>query len=208
MFRSNTFLSKVVAGALGAVALTSIATAAPATFDIDSAHSSVQFSVRHLMISNVRGEFTKVTGTVVYDPDDLKASSVEAHIDISTINTREPKRDADLKGPEFFDAAKYPAMTFKSTELRRSSGKLQILGDLTMHGVTKPVVLDVDGPTQEIKDARGKTRFGASATTKINRTDWGLTWNRILETGGVTVGEEVTITLDIEAVKRISSGNN
>ena len=172
-----------------------------AEYQIDSAHSAAEFSVRHLMVSNVKGQFSKITGTLVYDPNNIEASKVEAVIDVSTVDTREPKRDGHLKSPDFFDAAKYPTMTFKSTGMKRDSGKLLLMGDLTMHGVTKPVTLTVDGPTPEIKDPQGNTRIGASATGQISRKDWGLVWNHSLEAGGVVVGDDVTITLDIEAIK-------
>jgi polyisoprenoid-binding protein YceI len=186
-----------------AFALVLAATAsAQSTYDIDSAHSSAQFSVRHLMISNVRGEFNKVTGTVVYDAANPAASKVDASIDVSTINTREPKRDAHLKSPDFFDAAKYPTMTFKSTQVRKTGGGLEVKGNLTLHGVTREVVLAVEGPTPEQKDPWGNLRVGATASTKINRKDFGLTWNQALETGGVMVGDEIAITIDLEAVKR------
>jgi polyisoprenoid-binding protein YceI len=183
------------------LALAVAAVAAPATYQIDSAHSSAQFSVKHLAVSNVRGQFSKVTGTVVFDPQNLGASKVDATVDVTTVDTREPKRDEHLKSADFFDAAKYPAMKFVSKQWYRDGGKLKIKGDLTLHGVTKEVVLDVDGPSAEVKDPWGNQRVGASATTKINRKDWGLTWNKALEAGGVLVGEEVTITLDIEAVR-------
>ena len=176
--------------------------AAPATYEIDPSHSAAHFSVRHLMISSVKGEFSKVAGTVVYDPTNLAASRIEATIDANSINTREAKRDAHLRGADFFDTAKYPTLTFKSKQFQRAGDKVQIKGDLTMHGVTKEVLLDVDGPTAEVKDPWGNVRLGASATTKVNRKDWGLTWNQALETGGVVVGDEVTITLDIEAVRK------
>ena len=176
--------------------------AAPATYQIDPSHSAAQFSVRHLMISSVKGEFTKMNGTIVYDPQNLAASRIEATIDANSINTREAKRDAHLKGADFFDTAKYPALTFKSKQFVRTGNKLQVKGDLTMHGVTKEVLLDVDGPTAEIKDPWGNARVGASATTKVNRKDWGLNWNQALEAGGVVVGDEVTITLDIEGVRK------
>lgn len=172
-----------------------------AEYQIDPAHSAAQFSVRHMMVSNVRGAFSKVTGTIVYDADDLNATRVDAAIDATTLDTREPKRDAHLKSPDFFDVAKYPTLSFHGKQVSRSSGKLQVKGDLTMHGVTREVVLTVDGPTPEIKDARGKARIGASATTTINRKDWGLNWNAALEAGGVVVGDEVTLTLDIEALR-------
>lgn len=175
---------------------------AQGTYEIDSSHSSAQFSVRHMMVSNTKGEFSKLTGTITYDPRNLSASKVTAVIDVSTINTREPKRDAHLKSADFFDVAKYPTMTFTSRSAWREGGKIKLKGDLTMHGVTREVVLDVDGPTPEVKDPRGGTRIGASATTQVNRRDFGLTYNRLLETGGAVVGDEVTITIDIEAVKK------
>lgn len=175
--------------------------AAPAQFDIDASHSSAQFTVRHLMISNVKGNFQKVTGKAAYDPANLAASSLEAVIDVRTINTLEPKRDEHLKSPDFFDVAKHPTMTFRSKKFYKDSGKLKIAGDLTIRGVTRQVVLDVDGPTAEIKDPWGNSRIGASAATTINRKDYGLTWNAALETGGVAVGDEVKIALDVELVK-------
>lgn len=188
-----------------ATLLASAALAAPVSYDIDSSHSSAQFSVRHLMISNVKGEFSKLTGTVVWDPSNLAASKVDAVVDVNSLNTREPKRDAHLKSADFFDTAKYPTLSFRSTGFQRNNGKLQIRGDLTMHGVTRPVILDVDGPTAEIRDPWGNGRVGATATTKLNRKDWGLTWNQVLETGGLAVGDEVTITLDLEAVRKAAT---
>ena len=171
------------------------------TYTIDPSHSSAQFSVRHMMISNVKGEFTAVSGSFAWDPRNPAASKIDAVIDIGTVNTREPKRDAHLKSPDFFDVAKFPNLTFKSHEIRKVGGKLQAKGDLTMHGVTRPVVLDISGPTAETKDPWGFQRVGATATTILNRKDWGLVWNQALESGGVLVGDEVTITLDIEATR-------
>lgn len=177
---------------------------AQSTYDIDSAHSAAQFSVRHLMISNVKGEFTKVTGTVLWNPANPAAGKVEATIDVGTISTREPKRDAHLKSPDFFDAARFPSITFKSRQVSKSASGFQVKGDLTIHGVTREVVLDVEGPTPEQKDPWGNTRIGATASARINRKDFGLGWNQALETGGVMVGDEVAITIDLEAVKRKS----
>ncbi len=171
-------------------------------YDIDSTHSSAQFSVRHLMISNVRGEFTHVTGTVAYDPRNLAATQIDASIDVNTVNTREPKRDEHLKSADFFDAAQFPTLVFKSTQVWQESDGLKVKGDLTLHGVTREVVLSVDGPTPEQKDPWGMIRIGATATVKIDRRDWGLTWNSALEAGGVVVGDTVTITIDLEAVKK------
>ncbi len=171
------------------------------TWNIDPAHSNAQFSVRHMMISNVRGEFTKVSGKAQFDQHNSSGGfSVEAVIDVNTINTREPDRDKHLKSPDFFDAEKYPTITFKSTGAENSPDGLKLTGDLTIHGVTREVTLDVEGPTPPTKDPWGNTRIGASATTKINRKDFGLTWNQALETGGILVGEEVKITIDVELV--------
>jgi polyisoprenoid-binding protein YceI len=183
------------------IAALAISAFAQATYTIDSSHSSAQFSVRHLMISNVKGEFAKVAGSFVYDPNNPAATKIDATIDANSINTRDAKRDAHLRNPDFFDTAKYPTITFKSKQVGKSGARLQVKGDLTMHGVTKEVVLDVDGPT-EAKDPWGNTRIGATATTKINRKDFGLGWNKALETGGVMVGVEVAITIDIEAVRK------
>ena len=152
------------------------------------------------MVSTVRGHFSKVTGKFSYDPKNLSASAVEAAVDVTTIDTREPKRDAHLKSPDFFDVAKFPTLTFRSTKWTRDAGKLKIAGDLTMRGVTKQVVLDVEEPSTEVKGTKGMT-IGASATTKVSRKDFGLAWNKLLETGGAVVGDEVTITLDIEATR-------
>lgn len=198
----NRYFHASLAAAFGAFALAASAVAAPPVYQIDEAHSSAQFSVRHLMISNVKGEFTKVNGTVVYDPQDLAASRIDAVIDASTIDTGNAKRDAHLKSADFFDTARYPALTFKSKEFRRVNGKVEVRGDLAMHGVTKEVVLQVTDATAEMKDPWGNLRMGASATTRINRKDWGLTWNQALEAGGVAVGDEVTITIDLEAVRK------
>ena len=182
----------------GLLILISVA-ATGADYTIDSTHSAASFGVRHMMVSTVRGQFSKVTGKMSYDPKNLGTSKVEATIDASTIDTREPKRDAHLKSPDFFDVAKYPTLTFRSTKWMREGGKLKIAGDLTMHGVTKAVVLDVEGPAAEVKGMSGGMAIGASATTKVSRKDFGLAWNKLLEAGGAVVGDEVTITLDIEA---------
>lgn len=176
---------------------------AQSNWAIDPAHSTAQFTVRHMMINNVRGEFGKVTGMLVLDAKDITKSSVEATIDAATVNTRNESRDNDLRSPNFFEVAKYPTLTFKSSKVEQiAPGKLKVTGDLTMHGVTRAVVLDVEGPSPEIKDPWGSTRIGVSASTRINRKDWGLTYNKVLETGGALVGEEVAITLDLEFVKK------
>jgi polyisoprenoid-binding protein YceI len=172
-----------------------------ADYTIDSAHSAASFGVRHMMVSTVPGTFSKVAGKITYDPKNLAASKVEATVDVSTISTREPKRDAHLKSPDFFDVAKFPTIAFRSTKWTQEGGKLKIAGELTIHGVTKPVVLDVTGPTPEVKGPGGGMMIGASATTKISRKDFGLTWNKLMETGGAVVGDEVTIQLEIEATR-------
>lgn len=172
------------------------------TWEIDGAHSSAQFSVRHLMVSNVRGEFGSVKGTVNLDDKDVTKSSVDATIDVASITTRNTDRDNHLKSPDFFDVAKYPTMTFKSTGIeKQADGKLKVIGNLSLHGVSKPVALSV-ALAPEVKDPWGKTRRGAEITGKINRKEFGLSWNKALETGGVAVGEEVAITIDLEITQK------
>jgi polyisoprenoid-binding protein YceI len=184
--------------------MSSTSTAVPTvvTYTVDPAHSSAHFKVRHLMIANVRGEFTKVSGTVKYDPSNQANSSVTAEIDVNSISTREPDRDKHLKSADFFDAVNHTAITFQSTKVEPDGPETYtVTGDLTIRGVTRPVVLNVVGPTPEIKDPWGYTRRGAEATTKISRKEFGLTWNAPLETGGVMMGDEVAITLEVELVK-------
>jgi polyisoprenoid-binding protein YceI len=177
-------------------------TTATTTWKLDPVHSVAEFKVKHLMITNVKGQFTGVSGALSLDESDLTLSRVEATIDAASINTREPQRDTHLKSPDFFDVEKYPTLLFNSTHLSRNAdGELQVAGDLTIHGVTRNVTFEVEGPTPPVKDPWGNTRVGLSATTKINRKDFGLTWNAALETGGFMVGEEVTITLEVEFVK-------
>ncbi len=172
------------------------------TWTIDPDHSNVQFKIRHLMIANVKGVFGKVKGVVRIDEKDMSKSAVDVTIEIDSINTGVAKRDEHLKSIEFFDAAKYPTMTFVSSKVTPSGkGKLKVLGVLSIHGISRDVVLDVEGPTNEMKDPWGGTRRGASGTTKINRTDFGITWNKTLETGGVMIGDAVFIALEIEMIK-------
>jgi len=171
------------------------------TYTIDPAHSTAGFKVRHMMVANVRGEFSKVSGTVVVDASAPENSRVEAHIDASTIHTRDEQRDAHLKSAEFLDVEKFPEITFVSKKITGSDGEWKITGDLTIHGVTKEVTLDVEGPAPEAKDPWGSVRSGASAVTKINRKDFGLVWNVALETGGLLVGDEVAITLELELLR-------
>ncbi len=179
------------------------ASAATTTWKIDPAHTAAQFAVKHMMISTVRGEFKGVTGTVIWDEQDATKSSVEVTIDTKTVNTGEEKRDQDLRSANFFEVDKFPTMTFKSKKVEPAgAGKLKITGDLTMHGVTKEVVLDVDGPSGAIKDPWGNTRAAASATAKLNRQDFGVKWNANMDGGGVVVGDTVNITIDMEMVKQ------
>jgi polyisoprenoid-binding protein YceI len=173
------------------------------TYQIDPAHSAAHFSVRHMMISNVRGEFTKVSGRVLFDAENPANSAVEASIDAASINTREAPRDAHLKSADFFDVEKYPEIAFRSTGVAAAGdGELRVKGGLTIHGVTREVTLMVEGPTPEAVDPWGNRRIGATATTKINRKDFGLVWNVALEAGGVLVGEDIKISIDIEAVRQ------
>jgi polyisoprenoid-binding protein YceI len=194
---------RLAAYALPLVGLLGLGRAQAAPWEIDPSHSSAQFSVRHLMVSNVRGEFGKVSGTIDYNDKDPSKSRVEATIDVSSISTREPKRDEHLKSPDFFDVAKFPTITFKSKRVAAAgAGRLKVTGDLSIHGVTREVVLEVEGPAAETKDPWGNLRTGAQATTKINRKDFGLAWNKLLESGGVAVGEEVSITIDVEMTRK------
>ena len=172
------------------------------TWNIDPVHSVAEFKVKHMMISNVKGQFTGVSGVLSLDEADVTNSSVETSIDAASINTREAQRDTHLKSADFFDVEKFPTLFFKSTRVqRKGDGELAVNGELTIHGVTRPVVFAVEGPTPAAKDPWGNTRVGLSATTKINRKDFGLTWNAALETGGILVGDEVTITLDVQFVQ-------
>ena len=168
------------------------------TWQLDPAHCSAQFSVRHLGISTVRGAFTKLSGAVQYDPAAPGKSSLEATIEATSVDTRVEMRDNDLRSPNFLDVQKYPTITFQSKKVEAAgAGKLKVTGDLTVHGVTKEVALDVDGPTPAMKDPWGNLRMGASATTKINRMDFGVSGRP-----GV-VGDDITITLDIEMTRQV-----
>lgn len=176
---------------------------AATTYTIDSAHSSAHFSVRHMMVTNVRGSFKGPSGTVVFDPENPAHSRIESVIDATTINTNDPQRDGHLKSADFLDVEKYPTITFRSKKVEKIDDETyKVAGDLTIHGITKEVVLDVEGPAPEAKDPWGNIKSGASATTKIKRGDFGLTWNAALETGGWVVGDEIKITLDLELVRQ------
>jgi polyisoprenoid-binding protein YceI len=192
---------------IAVVAITTLVLALPAavpagTWKLDSAHSAVQFKVRHLMVTYVRGDFENISGKIVYDEQDVSQSSADITIDAASINTRVAKRDKHLRSPDFLDVAKHPSITFQSKKVEKAGeGKLRMTGDLTIRGTTREVALEIEGPTPPIRDLQGKTRVGGVATTSINRKDFGLTWNKTLETGGVVVGDEVEITIDIEILK-------
>lgn len=172
------------------------------TWNIDPDHSTIGFKIRHLMVSNVNGHFSSYSGTIDINDADITKSKISVSIDAATIDTNVRKRDEHLRSPDFFDVAKYPKLTFVSKSISKGrEGHLLVKGDLTMRGVTKEVVLDVEGPTMESKDPWGNIRKGATATTLINRKDFGLTWNAALETGGVLVGDEVNIILEVELIK-------
>jgi polyisoprenoid-binding protein YceI len=196
MYRSVRFISTLVFAALSAAA-----PAAADVWQIDGNHSSAQFSVTHLMISTVRGEFGKMSGTIDYDGASVASVKVDATIDATSITTRNDKRDGHLKSPDFFDVEKFPTLTFKSKKVvAGTGGAFQFVGDLTMHGVTKEVTLDVTAPSKIIKGMRGESRVAASATAKLNRQDFGVKWNSNIDGGGVVVSDMVSITLDIEAM--------
>jgi polyisoprenoid-binding protein YceI len=185
--------------ALAATLLLTLCAVAQDTWQLDPAHSSAQFAVRHLGVSMVRGAFTKVSGSVQYDHANPAKTSIQATIDASSVDTRVDMRDNDLRSPNFLDVQKYPTITFQSKRVEPAgAGKLKISGDITIHGVTKEAVLDVEGPSDAMKDPWGNMRMGASATTKINRKDFGV--------NGATgvVGDEITITLDIEMIRPVA----
>jgi polyisoprenoid-binding protein YceI len=188
-------VSAIVLSGLSAFAQTT-------TWNIDPAHSTAQFTVRHLGISNVTGNFTKVSGTVVLNDKDITQSQVSASIDVNSIDTRVEMRDKDLKSPNFFEVEKYPTIEFKSKRIVSSGGKLQLIGDLTIHGTTREVTLDVDGPTPEMTDPWGNPRRGISAATAINRKDFNLVYNKLLNTGEAMVGDTVKIQIDAEMTKK------
>jgi polyisoprenoid-binding protein YceI len=173
------------------------------TYQIDTQHSSAQFKVRHMMIANVKGEFDKVSGTVDFDAANPAGSKVEASVEVASISTRETDRDNHLKSPDFFDVAKYPQISFKSTGVAKDgAGAYRVMGDLTIRGVSKPVTLEVESFTDEIKDPWGFMRRGATATTKINRKDFGMEFNIPLDAGGFVVGDSIDITLDVEMTRK------
>ncbi len=192
-----------LAAVTGLAAMLSLsANAGTTTWKVDPAHSAAQFGVSHLMLSTVRGEFHNLSGTLELDDQDVTKSNVNVTIDATTLDTREPGRDKDVKSANFLDVEKFPTFTFKSTKVEKAGeGKLKVTGDLTIHGVTKSVVLDVDGPKTPITDPWKLKRTAVSATTKINRKDFGVTYAKTMDSGGAIVGDEVSITLDVELVQ-------
>jgi polyisoprenoid-binding protein YceI len=188
-------MSRLLLILTAALALTASAAAQATTWQIDPNHTAAQFSVRHLGISTVRGAFTKVSGSVTYDPANPGKTVIDVTIDANSVDTRVERRDNDLRSPNFFDAAKFPTLTFKSKHTEANgAGRLKVTGDLTIHGVTKEVVLEVEGPSEPMKDPRGNQHMGASASTKINRQDFGVSADSGM------VGDEIPITIDVELV--------
>ena len=195
-------MRQTIVAALAGVALLVPSLSQAATWKSDPKHASVQFAVRHLMVATVRGTFDKFDVTATIDENDISQSSVEATIEVASVNTRNEKRDNHLRGADFFDVAKHPTITFKSKAVEKiQDHTYKVTGDLTLMGVTQEVVLNVSGSPKAIQDPWGNSRLGGAATTTINRTDYGLTHNTVLESGGVAIGEEIAITIDIEFVQ-------
>ncbi len=187
---------------LVALIFTTSSLANAGTWGFDKVHSDVGFKVKHLMISNVRGSFENFDGSVTYDPGKLSEAQIDVTIDVASVNTANEKRDEHLKGADFFDVANHPKMTFKSKKFKKKADRIKIVGDLTLHGVTKEVVLEVEDLTDPVKGPMGNTRIGATATARIDRQDFGLTWSKTLETGGLVVDNIVKIILEIELMKK------
>lgn len=201
-----TRISRIAILTTVALGLSLPAAAANSAWQIDPQHSSAQFAVRHLGLSTVRGAFSKLSGTMQLDDQDITKSTIDVSIDVNTVDTREPDRDKDLRSERFFDVAHFPTMTFKSKRVEQvAPGKLRVTGDLTIHGTTKEVELDVEGLTAPAKDPWGNQRIAASATTKINRQDYGVKWNAKLDNGGVVVGDDVNITIDVEMIQKAAA---
>lgn len=177
--------------------------ASESTWQIDPDHSNLQFKIQHLTVSNVKGSFAKAKGVVNIDSQNLADLKVDLTIDVASINTNHAKRDEHLRGPDFFDVAKYPVITFVSKKVTPTGiNRLKVTGDLTIRNITREVTVDVEGPTPEVKDPWGNLRRGATGTTRINRKDFGITWNKVLDTGGLVVGDEVDITVEVELVRK------
>jgi polyisoprenoid-binding protein YceI len=195
--------SRFLVLAASAVLFSSPARAQASPWDIDPAHTAVEFSVRHMMVSTVKGQFEKVKGTLELDDKDVTKSKVEVTVDLDSVNTHEPKRDGHLKSADFFNTAKFPTATFKSTKVQRvGKNKLKVTGNLTLHGITKPVVLEVDGPSPSYRTPFGTTVRGIHATGTLNRKDFEITWNKALDNGGLLVGNEVGLDLNTEVSEK------
>ncbi len=196
-------MQRLLRSTLAAAVLAAPTLAPASTWEIDPAHTNAQFAVKHLVISTVRGQLGKVAGVVQIDERDLTKSSVEATLDATGIDTREPKRDEHLRGPDFLDVAKYPTIAFKSTKVEKvADDKYKVTGDLTIRGVTKPVVLEVVGSPAPLTDPFGNVKLGGVATTRIDRRAFGVSWSKSLEGGGLVVGDDVAITIDVEVAKQ------
>jgi polyisoprenoid-binding protein YceI len=185
------------------LALCTPSIAMAAAYQLDADHSSIQFKIRHLTVSNVTGTFNKFKGSASVEGEDIASLKVEVAIDAASVDTGHEKRDEHLRNADFLDVAKYPAITFVSKKvIKGDPGKLKVIGDLTLHGITREITVDLEGPTPEIKDPWGNFRRGATGTAKIDRRDFGITWNKALDTGGLVVGNEVGIQVDIEWVRK------
>ncbi len=173
------------------------------TYQLDPSHSSINFSVKHMMIAKVHGGFEKMSGVLSYDSKNPTDTTVSVNIEVASINTRDTARDTHLKSADFFDAEKYPSITYKSVRVQEHKGDLTIVGELTIHGVTQPVTVELERPSEEMKDPWGNLKIGASGSAKVKRKDFGLTWNAALEAGGLLVGDDVNITVDVQFVKQV-----
>jgi len=196
-------MKRFIAPMIGFFVLAVPALTCAVTWEMDPAHSSFQFKVRHMTVSNVKGDFSKLQGIAVIDDKDITQMTVEVTIDATSVNTGHAQRDEHLRGPDFFDVTRYPTVTFVSRRVTKiDADRLKVTGDLTIHGVTREITVDVEGPTAEVKDPGGNSRRGATATAKISRRDFGLTWSKALDSGGLVVGDEVNIYVEVELVRK------
>jgi polyisoprenoid-binding protein YceI len=186
--------------------LAAVLLAAPVTLEADPNHSTVAFSVKHMVVTTVRGQFPKFSSTLTWDKENPSKTAVELKVDPASINTHNEKRDGHLKSADFFDVQKCPEMTFRSNRIEKSGDKYKVTGDLTMHCVTKPITLEASFTDQPIKAPTGTNVYPASATGKLKRSEWGLTWNKALESGGAVVSDDVNLELDFEYVARLAEG--
>jgi polyisoprenoid-binding protein YceI len=207
-FAAPAILGLMLAASPAAAQAPAAAAAAPNTWTLDSSHTSAGFAVKHMMVSTVRGAFGKTEGTITFDGKDVSSVKADVTIDATTITTHNEKRDTHLKSKDFFDVTTFPTITFKSKRAEAAgAGKFKLIGDLTMRGVTKEVTLEVEGPSQALIQ-QGRARVGATATTKLNRQDYGVSWSRALDGGGVVVSDEVVITIEMELVKPVAAASS